>query len=128
MFSLSDGRLIRINKDGTNGEIIHSKKSTIVFGTSPLDDHHIKDVDPTNEVKCVISTDDFGRVCTNITAYLLNKVPCILSMKINKYQYVKWPKEILCITICIVHLALKHVRACLSVRYRLSINRRTKFF
>lgn len=63
MFPLDGGRLIRLNKDGTNGEIIQSKKPKITFGTSIVHDHHIKDVDPTNEVTCEISTDDYGRVC-----------------------------------------------------------------
>lgn len=62
MFPLDGGRLIRLNKDGTNGEIIQSKKPKITFGTSIVHDHHIKDLDPTNEVTCEISTDDYGRV------------------------------------------------------------------
>ncbi|XP_055323513.1 mucin-2-like [Sitodiplosis mosellana] len=63
MFPLSSkGRLIRLNKDGTNGEIIQSNKTKMVFGTSIFDDHHIKDVNPANQVSCEISTDDSGRV------------------------------------------------------------------
>lgn len=62
MFPLDGGRLIRLNKDGTNGEVVQTKKSKITFGTSIVHDHHIKDVDPANEVTCEISTDDFGRV------------------------------------------------------------------
>lgn len=62
MFPLDNGRLIRLNKDGTNGEVVHTKKPKLIFGTSILYDHHIKDVDPTNEVTCEISTDNYGRV------------------------------------------------------------------
>lgn len=61
MFPLS-GRLIRLNKDGSNGEIIHANKKNLVFGTSIFDDYHIKDIDPEIEVSCEISTDEYGRV------------------------------------------------------------------
>lgn len=64
MFPLDGGRLIRLNKDGTNGEIIQTKKPKITFGTSIVDDYQIKDVDPAiKQVTCEISTDDYGRVC-----------------------------------------------------------------
>lgn len=64
MFPLSNCRLIRINKDGTNGEIIQSKKPSMVFGSSIVYDYHIKDVDPTKNICCEISTDKCGRVST----------------------------------------------------------------
>lgn len=62
MFPLSNGRLIRLNRDGSNGEVIQTNKTKIIFGTSILYDHHIKDIDPTKEVSCEISTDEYGRV------------------------------------------------------------------
>lgn len=62
MFPLSNGRLIRINKDGTNGEITQSKKSTLIFGSSPIYDHHVIDLDPSKDICCEISTDEYGRV------------------------------------------------------------------
>lgn len=62
MFPLSDGKLIRLNKDGTTRETIETKNSNIVFGTKILCDHQIKDLDIPNEVECEISTDKCGRV------------------------------------------------------------------
>lgn len=62
MFPLSKYRLIRLNKDGTNGEVIESKNTKLVFGTSILYDHYIKDIDPKQEFKCEITTDEHGRV------------------------------------------------------------------
>lgn len=62
MFPLSSGRLIRLNKDGSNGEVIQTSKKNLVFGTSIFDDYHIKDIDPEIEVSCEISTDEYGRV------------------------------------------------------------------
>lgn len=62
MFPLSNGRLIRLNKDGTNGEVFQTNKTNLVFGTNIFNDVHIKDVDPANEFACEISTDECGRV------------------------------------------------------------------
>lgn len=62
MFPLSNGKLIRLNNDGTNGEIIHSKKTKMIFGTKILHDHFIKDIDPEKDVSCEISRDEYGRV------------------------------------------------------------------
>lgn len=80
MFPLSDGKLIRLNTDGSCGEIIHSTKPKMVFGTSILYDHHIKDIDPTNEVSCEISTDEYGRVSgkLSILHYLCKKIMKIM--------------------------------------------------
>lgn len=62
MFPLSFGRLIRLNKDGSNGEVIQTQKKNLVFGTSIFDDYHINDIDPEIDVSCEISTDEYGRV------------------------------------------------------------------
>lgn len=62
MFPLIDGKLFRINKDGTNGDPIHTSKPRLGFGTSPLYDYHIKDVDPAIQLACEILTDEYGRV------------------------------------------------------------------
>lgn len=62
MFSLSNAKLIRINKDGTDGETILSKKTTLELGTSPFYDYHIKDLDDSVNISCEISTDNYGRV------------------------------------------------------------------
>lgn len=62
MFPLSNGRLIRINKDGSDGEMISSKKTSMVFGTSVLNDYYIQDADPALNIKCEIATDEYGRV------------------------------------------------------------------
>lgn len=72
MFPLSDGILYRINKDGTRSEPIQTTNSILVFGTSPLYDYHIRDVDPNIEIKCEISTDEFGRV--NLQFFILNGI------------------------------------------------------
>lgn len=83
MFPLSNCRLIRINKDGTNGEIIQSKKPTMVFGSSIMSDYHIKDVDPTKNICCEISTDKCGRVST--LKYSSNYISIqLLEKKLNK--------------------------------------------
>lgn len=66
MFPLSDGKLIRLNKDGTSRETIVSDKSNIVFGTRILCDHQIKDAGLANDVECEISTDNCGRVSGQI--------------------------------------------------------------
>lgn len=62
MFPLSDWKLIKLNKDGTNAEVIESNKSKILFGTTLFCDHQIKDLDTTEKVLCEISTDIDGRV------------------------------------------------------------------
>lgn len=67
MFPLSDGALVRLNKDGTHGETITSNKPTMVFGNLVLHDHYIKDVDPAKEICCEISTDEYGRVSVQNT-------------------------------------------------------------
>lgn len=60
MFPLTGGQLIRLNKDGTDGEIIQSNNTKMIFGNHILCDYQIKDVDP--NFKCEISTDKYGRV------------------------------------------------------------------
>lgn len=62
MFPLSNGKLIRINKDGSDGEAILSQKTTMVLGTSVLNDYYIRDADPTLNINCEIATDEYGRV------------------------------------------------------------------
>lgn len=67
MFPLTNGRLIRLNIDGSNGEVFISKKQTMTFGTSILYDHFIKDIDPAKDIRCDISTDNLGRVSVCIS-------------------------------------------------------------
>lgn len=71
MFPLSNGKLIRVNKDGSDGEIISSNKTSMVFGTSVLNDYYIHDADPKLDIHCEIATDEYGRVSVWICYLLL---------------------------------------------------------
>lgn len=63
MFLLEGGRLIRINKDGSDGEEIRAHNTKFVLGSSVLYDHQIKDLPRSGlDYCCEIATDDFGRV------------------------------------------------------------------
>lgn len=62
MFSLLNGKLVRINKNGSDGEIYRSKNTSMLFGTSILDDYRIKDIDSSTNVSLEIFTDEYGRV------------------------------------------------------------------
>lgn len=68
MFPLSNGTLIRLNKDGSNGDEIHTSKPNMIFGSQITFDYHIKDA--ARDVSCEISTDEFGRVSKNISNYM----------------------------------------------------------
>lgn len=66
MFSLANGKLIRINSDGSEAEPIQTKNSSLSIGTSVLSDCCISNstLDPTTTLAYEISTDNFGRVST----------------------------------------------------------------
>lgn len=108
MFPLIDGKLFRINKDGMNGDPIQVNKPQLEFGTSPLYDYHIKDIDPANELACVIITDELGRV--SFSNLFSNR-------KYHKQRFVEIKNELkkivhlYSIVLCLC-LVLKHVCAC----------------
>lgn len=127
MFPLSNGRLIRLNKDGTDGEIIQSRNPTMVFGTNILYDHHIKDVNPATEVSCEISTDALGRVNHEFNIFLEKSMIkfCTICETTKNQKFSS-------IVNCIFHCVLFGAKTCpcmFSVfnRFRLSTNRRMKF-
>lgn len=62
MFPLTHGRLIRLNKDGSDGETISTKKTSMIFGSSVLNDYYIQDAHPSMDINCEIATDEYGRV------------------------------------------------------------------
>lgn len=66
MFSLANGKLIRINSDGSDGEPIQTKNPSLTIGTSMLSDCCVSDTttDPTTHLAYEISKDELGRVST----------------------------------------------------------------
>lgn len=62
MFPLSSGKLIRLNPDGSNGDIFYLNKSEMTFGSTQFSEHFIRDIEPTTFISCEISTDEIGRV------------------------------------------------------------------
>lgn len=64
MFSLEKGKLVRLNSDGSNGEVVvQTKRPTITFGTSVLCDYIIENADKKYpELSYEIATDNYGRV------------------------------------------------------------------
>lgn len=65
MFSLANGKLIRINSDGSDGEPIQTKNSSLTIGTSILSDYCVSDTsEPSTHLAYEISTDNLGRVST----------------------------------------------------------------
>lgn len=62
MFSLK-GRLIKLNDDGSDGEIIQTRKSMLQIGNAPHYDY-ILNANDNEETLVEISTDNLGRVST----------------------------------------------------------------
>lgn len=66
MFSLADGKLIPMKSDGTDGEPLQTKNSSLTIGTSVLSDWCVSESisDPTTRLAYEISKDNLGRVST----------------------------------------------------------------
>lgn len=63
MFSLHDAQLIRLNSDGSDAEVMRTKRPTITFGTTVLCDYLIKnESSELPELAYEISKDKLGRV------------------------------------------------------------------
>lgn len=60
MFNLTNGKLIKLNDDGTDGEIIQTKLTKLQIGSKLCYDYVILNSD--HDIFCEISTDSFGRV------------------------------------------------------------------
>lgn len=69
MFSLAKGKLIRVNSDGSDGELFQTKNSTFTIGTSPFSNCCVSD--SSTHLAFEISKDDLGRVSTIAFAYSL---------------------------------------------------------
>lgn len=73
MFSMANGKLIRLHDDGTE-EIIKTNNSSLTIGTSFLSDYHVTDStsNPSKHLAYVIYKDDFGRVSTAAFAIIFH--------------------------------------------------------
>lgn len=63
MFNLTNGRLIKLNDDGSDGEIIRTRKPILRIGNAPHYDYTLNSND-NKDILVEISTDNLGRVST----------------------------------------------------------------
>lgn len=64
MFSLANGKLVRLNADGTEGDIVQTEKSSLTVGASAQSDYCVDESELAGQLAFKIYLSVFGNVST----------------------------------------------------------------